>query len=295
MGLTTKIEYADSSINPIMGCKGCELWAPDKGIKHCYAGKMIEHYAGRKGWPKSFGEPQFFPGRIETALSWKDLTGTRRKDKPWLNGMPRVIFVGDMGDVFGTSTDWLVDYLDVMSQSPHIWLFLTKRPAKMRDFFSKNFVDVLPKNFWLGVTVTDGRTLDLRLPELCDTPGVSIRWASFEPLLEDIDVDRFTRPRYDCQLIDTDDGTCRYDGNTTPECHVGTTGNLCKHKVYSGLDWIVCGAETGPGARETKTLWAKWLRDKAERSYIPFFLKKLSGGSSSLDGRAWRQMPEWRK
>src|SRR3712207_7534850 len=39
-----------------------------------------------------------FPGRMAEAALWSDLTGTDRPDKPWLNGMPRLIFISDMGD-----------------------------------------------------------------------------------------------------------------------------------------------------------------------------------------------------
>ena len=60
MGIKTKIEWCDSTINPIMGCTGCALRKD-----HCYAAALCAHYAGRKGWPKSFDQPEFFPGRLE--------------------------------------------------------------------------------------------------------------------------------------------------------------------------------------------------------------------------------------
>ena len=42
-------------------------------------------------------------GRMAEAAGWSDLSGTRRKDKPWLEGMPRLIFVSDMSDALSNS------------------------------------------------------------------------------------------------------------------------------------------------------------------------------------------------
>ena len=88
MGKHTGIEWADCSTNPIMGCSGCELYNPNPTLNHCYAATLCNRYAGRPGWPASFTTPEHFPGRIEKALKWPDLTGTDRPDKPWLNGYP---------------------------------------------------------------------------------------------------------------------------------------------------------------------------------------------------------------
>jgi len=78
-----------------MGCDGCELWNEATNVKRCYAGLLTERYGGHsKGYPAKFTEPQLFPERIAKMLCWSDLTGTERKDKPWLNGYPRTIFLG---------------------------------------------------------------------------------------------------------------------------------------------------------------------------------------------------------
>jgi len=138
VGKKTKIEYADSSLNLMMGCQGCELYDPEPGENHCYAASMIRRYAGRKGWPESFTEPAYFPERLEQVLKWSDLTGTERPDKPWLNGMPRVVFVNDLGDGFAPNVDpqrWLTkEALIRMGDSPHIWLLLTKCRCGCRSF-----------------------------------------------------------------------------------------------------------------------------------------------------------------
>jgi hypothetical protein len=88
-----------------MGCNGCELWNPAAGVRICYAGQLTERYAGKKGWPQSFGESALFPGRLAEVLRWRDLTGQPRREKPWLDGLPRVVFLNDMGDSFASASE----------------------------------------------------------------------------------------------------------------------------------------------------------------------------------------------
>jgi protein gp37 len=35
MGEATNIEWCDTTTNPVMGCRGCELWVPEKNIRRC--------------------------------------------------------------------------------------------------------------------------------------------------------------------------------------------------------------------------------------------------------------------
>jgi protein gp37 len=181
MGEFTSIEWCDSSCNPMMGCLGCELWDRAKKIRTCYAGNLTQRHAGQPGWPASFEEPQVFPLRINTALRWKDLTGKARPQKPWLDGLPRVVFLCDLGDPFteGLDEDWLAPFLDDLRSAPFIWLLLTKRIKRARAFFER--FDS-PPNVMLGTSVTDADTARLRLPDLqrAQVPG---RFISAEPWL----------------------------------------------------------------------------------------------------------------
>jgi protein gp37 len=188
MGKETDISYADSTINPCVGCMGCELHSkacPEKST--CYARALVERYrkAGNRGWPASFDAPEHFPGRIEKALKWPDLTGTRRPEKPWLNGYPRVVFVNDLSDGFHSIDPeiWLTPHLEAMAASPHIWLFCTKRPDVMRAYFESHAV---PKNFWLMTTVT-GQSTIWRAMNLRMIPART-RLISLEPLLGGVDL-----------------------------------------------------------------------------------------------------------
>jgi protein gp37 len=69
------------------------------------------------------------------------------------------------------------------------WLLLTKRPQNVARFVPDWFFYGYPQNVWIGTTVEDRQRAAERLPELRKIAAV-VRFASFEPLLEDVsDVD----------------------------------------------------------------------------------------------------------
>lgn len=67
--------------------------------------------------------------------------------------------------------------------------------------------------------------------------------------------------------------------------------------VYSrGIDWLICGCESGPGRRPTDPDWIRALRDQCVNAGVPFFLKQMEVDGKlvkmpELDGRVWDQMP----
>ena len=186
MGISTKIEWCDSTVNAQMGCDGCELWNRKTGEGTCYAATLTERYGGRNGWPASFGEPKIFPERIAKACDWPDLAGTERPDKAWLDGYPRLNFLDDMGDTFTESLplDWLAPHIPAMAAAPCIWMMLTKRARRMRRFWEA--YGPVPSNFWLMTSVTGAATAG-RVAELAAIPDAA-RLVSYEPMLEWLDL-----------------------------------------------------------------------------------------------------------
>jgi protein gp37 len=186
VGRETKIPWCDSTINPVVGCDGCELHRAGAEESHCYAAGLVGRYAGCAGWPASFDKPEFFAGRLDKACRWSDLAGKDRPDKPWLNGYPRTIFLGDLADVFSESLpiDWMAPHLPAMAAAPHIWIICTKRPGRAREFFGKHGC---PPNFWLLTTVTGPATLN-RVTELLRIGDVTVLGVSAEPLLAATDL-----------------------------------------------------------------------------------------------------------
>jgi len=182
MANKTGIGWCDSTLNLMHGCRGCELW--NKKKRTCYAGILTEKRYGYEGWPPNFERPAIYPERMRFAESWSDLRGKKRQDKPWIpDWMPRLVFLNDMGDTFtqGLDPDWLAEFIPVLESTPHIYQILTKRPRRMRAFFKR--YGHVPANFWIGVSVTDQRTMDARVPLLLDIDA-RIRFVSFEPMLQ---------------------------------------------------------------------------------------------------------------
>jgi len=65
----------------------------------------------------------------------------------------------------------------------------------------------------------------------------------------------------------------------------------------TGIDWVIVGGETGPGARPMKPEWVRAIRDQCIDKGVPFFFKRWGGSYSQarnreLDGRVWNEIPE---
>ena len=64
----------------------------------------------------------------------------------------------------------------------------------------------------------------------------------------------------------------------------------------SGIDWVIVGGESGPGARPMDPGWVQEIRDQCLDARVPFFFKQWGGRQKKragrlLDGRTWDQMP----
>lgn len=60
------------------------------------------------------------------------------------------------------------------------------------------------------------------------------------------------------------------------------------------LDWVIVGAETGPGKRPMQLDWARSIRDQCQAAGVPFFFKRDSDGKNTLDGVEHHNWPETR-
>ena len=107
----------------------------------------------------------------------------------------------------------------------------------------------LLKNLWLGVSVENQQTAKERIPLLLQTPAV-VRFLSVEPMLGAIDLN------YEWGAYQ--------DGNNSP------IRKLWLH----GIDWVICGGESGPNARPMHPDWVRSLRDQCKAANVPFFFKQ---------------------
>lgn len=250
MSKETGIEWCDSTLNLQMGCDGCELWQTvgKNPVRNCYAGILHGRYGGiNQGFAPTFDQPTIFRERVKHALHWSDLRGVGRPNKPWLDHLPRTIFLNDMGDTFTESLplDWLEEFLPTLAGTPHVYMLLTKRPQRMQRFSEAH---PLPKNFWPGTSITSAANVRARLDPLMGVVGGGPRWVSAEPLLSSIELFR---------------------GDANP-----------------GLSWVVAGAESTPSARMTHQAWAFDLMRQCERFDVPFFWKQWGRYAPCAPGEA---------
>ena len=70
-----------------------------------------------------------------------------------------------------------------------------------------------------------------------------------------------------------------------------------------GIDWVIAGGESGPGARPMQPAWPLAIRDQCLASRVPFFFKQWGAFGADgrrvgrkragrrLEGRTWDEMP----
>jgi protein gp37 len=73
---------------------------------------------------------------------------------------------------------------------------------------------------------------------------------------------------------------------------IGPVGRL----NLAGIDWVIVGGESGPGARPMRTQWAIDIRNQCVKAKVAFFFKQWGGrspksGGRLLEGREWNQFP----
>lgn len=73
---------------------------------------------------------------------------------------------------------------------------------------------------------------------------------------------------------------------------VGDLGQL----DLTGIDWVIAGGESGPGARVMDISWGRSVRDQCQAAGVSFFFKQWGGrtpkiGGRLLDGRTWDDLP----
>lgn len=242
MSKSTKIQWCDSTCNPTMGCEGCELWSGK--TKKCYAGVMHQRFGGvTKGYSPTFDEITYWPGRMADAAGWSDLTGKKRVNKPWLNGLPRLIFVSDMSDSLCAPVQF--DFLEreIIQNSVstagqrHRWLWLTKRPDRMAKFSSWLAEKQIawPGNLWVGTSITTQATTSRINPLLEVGDVTTIRFLSVEPQYESIDLENW----------------------------------------LPNLNWVIQGGESGHDAHPFDIGWASELKNQCQEHGVPYFLKQF--------------------
>ena len=152
----TKIDWADSTWNPVTGCLN--------DCPYCYAKKISTrfdaHFFADK--PKVLK----FPMRSNQGIIYPYPYGFTptfhryRLDEPAQKKKPQNIFVCSMADLFGdwVPISWIKDVLTACYKAPwHNYLFLTKNPQRLIDMGKQGLLPA-KENYWYGTTITDDAT-----------------------------------------------------------------------------------------------------------------------------------------
>ena len=128
---------------------------------------------------------------------------------------------------------------------------------------------------WLSVTVCNQAEADEKIPLLLQTPAAK-RFVIVEPMLGPVDLSPWD--------VCDECGKQRNEFDPLKEMDAAWTGWQCfdhYHPFRScdgsfakhALDWVICGGETGPGARPMHPDWVRSLRDQCQATGTPFFFK----------------------
>jgi protein gp37 len=231
------------TMNPWTGCLRVS-----PGCDHCYAATLSNRAPGTFGsW-----EPGAARKRTSEAYWKKPLSWNRKAEQL---GVRLKVFCASMADVFDNQApeDWRVELWRLIRETPHLdWLMLTKRPQNIRkmlpqevDFGRAAWGRGGPwPNVWLGTTVENQEEADRRIPHLLAVPA-RVRFLSCEPLLERVVIREHWLVRH--------------------------------HPQSARVDYVICGGESGAGARPMHLDWARSLRDQCAAAGVPFFMKQMGG------------------
>lgn len=260
MSANSKIEWTDHTMNPWIGCTKVS-----PGCLNCYAETLMDKRYHRVSWGK---------GNLRkrtSAANWKEPLKWNTQAMPLdAEGKPRRarVFCASLADWLDEEVplQWLADLLALIQATPNLdWLLLSKRPENWKKLIERvvglscltgclhtdphGIAGWLanrwqhgdpPANVWVGTSVEDQTRADERTPLLLQIPA-KVRFLSCEPLLGPVDLRQAHRAPI---------------------------------KLPS-VDWVICGGESGPGARTMHADWARSLRDQCKEKSVPFFMKQM--------------------
>lgn len=303
MSDNTKIEWADATVNAV---NGCSVISP--GCTNCYAMKLagtrMKTHPTRAGLtmdtkagPVWTGDVRLHEPALLQPLRWK---------------RPRRIFWNAHGDLFHEAVPdgWIDRVFAVCALTPqHTHMILTKRSARMREFFRESTgwrariagllndhkpsalwngnvyqgwqnlhgrPDGLP-NVWLGVSVEDQARADERIPDLLATPA-AVRFISAEPLLGPVDLTNITGA----------EKSREYGSPVHGWSAIWRNNGIGR----AWLDWVIAGGESGPGARPMHPDWARSLRDQCAEAGVAFHFKQWGEWAPIAEWQPWDRKPQ---
>lgn len=222
------------------------------GCDNCYAEKFAARLAKNPVTAEKYAGVIDSNGKWTGKISQLDMSCF---DK--LPHKPSRVFVGSMTDFFHENVpyEYQKQVIDKMYDYPHTFLLLTKRLDRVRrTCINWEEFYYFSINVWLGVTICNQEEANRKIPHLLSIPCIK-RFISVEPCLGYIDISAYLK---------------------------------CARKI----NWVICGGETGPGARPMNLQWARNLRDQCRDAGTPFFFKKAGNKVPIPDDLMVRDFPE---
>jgi protein gp37 len=264
--MPTTIEWTDATWNPVVGCE--KVGSP--GCDHCYA-IDVAHRAMQPAHvgltvrrpgdrPDWSGVVRCLPERLDLPLRWRK---------------PRRIFVNSMSDLFHPDVPvaFIADVFAVMAiAEQHTFQVLTKRPQRMAAVLDSDvFRDAMQEAVWARETHL---------------------FAGFVPanvwLGTSIENQRYA---FRANHLRDAPAAVRF---LSVEPLLGPV-----ELDLTGIDWVILGGESGPGARPMDPAWALSIRDQCQAADVPFFFKQWGehiqhighldreGRFVTIDGEPW--------
>lgn len=232
----TKIDWCDSTWNPVTGClHGCE---------YCYAKGIATRFGGNAlGVNHVLNEPFVAKGKVQPYPFGFVPTFHRYRLNEYSVKQGRNIFVCSMADLFGkwVPDSWIEEVFAACEKAPqHNYLFLTKNPVRYSLLQDKEKLIKKP-NMWYGNSITNKEQMEIADYETGLLGGKARTFFSIEPLLEDITQSEYWK-------------------------------NSCS-KWY--MDWVIIGAETGRRKDKIvpERKWIENIVNDCEKEDIPVFMK----------------------
>ena len=271
--------------------RGCSKVSP--GCDNCYAETMSRRN------PKVFGEWGPDGKRVIAAESyWRFPLKWDREAKD--AGVRRRVFCASLADVFEDRPELAAPrkrVWDLIGKTASLdWLLLTKRPENWRKCWPLENVPGHVRqnegdgkrwkhfpNLWLGVSVEDQQRADERIPLLLQTPA-AVRFLSCEPMLGPVDLTQLW-------LADKSGWWNALDGRLTCKARSNEGQEFwCETEkpIRPRVDWVICGGESGHGARPCRLEWVRSLVEQCKAAGVPCFVKQLGAdpvGADYADGK----------
>jgi protein gp37 len=293
MAQNTKIEWAHHTFNPWIGCTKV-----GSGCDNCYAEADFDKRRHVVQWGAGNPRKRTAPSTWAQPIKWNaeaQRLGVRYR-----------VFCASLADVFDNAvpTEWRRDLLNLIELTPNLdWLLLTKRIGNVQEMVSRakhgQWFHAQP-NVWIGATIVNQEEADRDIPKLLSVPAAK-RFLSMEPLLGPVDLGpwignedchvcgaRFYGDAIRAKWMNSDPAvavefeTAPEDENdirrVCPACgqrdNCGEVGPVYGDGLAGGLDWIIVGGESGPGARPMHPDYVRSLRDQCEAAGVPFLFKQ---------------------